>query len=139
MSVQDTLKQVAETAGQVTKEAIKKSEELINVAKLRIEISQCRGKIKTIYSDIGKAFFYENFNNIDNVSDQYAEYIKSIIELQAEIEGLKNAIGDIQEKKVCKVCGSSIDEDSLFCSKCGNKTASSEQDEDKSHDTEEDK
>ena len=76
-------------------------------AKLKMKITENKGKIKDMYQEIGRKV-YENHVREENIE------LKETEEARKEILVLNN-------KKLCKKCFAEIEKDAMFCSKCGEK------------------
>ena len=91
-------------------------------AKLKMKITENKGKIKDMYQEIGRKV-YENHVREENI--ELNEYIKSdceeIDKLSKETEEARKEILVLNNKKLCKKCFAEIEKDAMFCSKCGEK------------------
>ncbi len=99
----------------------KKTEDVVNVSKMKLDKASLEAKLSKSYEMLGQICYQsvisgENFESeevkvlVDDITDNIAE----IEELDIKIQGLKN-------KKLCPKCHSSIDVNSVFCSNCGEK------------------
>ena len=96
-------------------------------AKLKMKITENKGKIKDMYQEIGRKV-YENHVREENI--ELNEYIKSdceeIDKLSKETEEARKEILVLNNKKLCKKCFAEIEKDAMFCSKCGEKQTEKE-------------
>lgn len=91
-------------------------------AKLKMKITENKGKIKDLYLEIGKKV-YENHireEKID-IKEFVLDDCSKIDTLSKEIEDARKEILVLNNKKMCKKCFAEIEKDSMFCSKCGEK------------------
>ena len=106
-------KKTSETTSKLTKEA-----------KLKMKIGENKGKMKSLYEEIGKKI-YENYIREDKVDIE--EFIKQdcqdLDSLSKEIENARKEILELNNKKLCGKCFAEIEKDAKFCAKCGEKQA----------------
>lgn len=101
---------------QITKEkATTISEEL----KLKGKISDAKDNIEDLYKEIGEKVFEEMKSGKDVIKDEIIDKIEKISELKEKIEKLENQILALKKIKKCDNCGTELELDAEFCSKCG--------------------
>ncbi|MDO5555190.1 MAG: zinc ribbon domain-containing protein [Clostridia bacterium] len=107
----DLGKKTTETTSKIAKET-----------KLKMKISENKGKIKELYEDIGTKVYekYIREENI-NIKEDLAEQCSKIKELSVEVEEARKEILKLNNKKLCEKCFAQIDKDMQFCPKCGEK------------------
>lgn len=98
------------------KEVAQKAKDTSDLVKLRTEVGQLEGKIKTWYQVIGEKV-YQNEKDQDH-SGLEVEF-GMITEAFAEIGRLKKQIAELRGKQECPVCKAEVSGDSAFCPKCG--------------------
>lgn len=98
--------------------AMKKTKELADISKLNSQISQEERAINNQYLQLGKAF-YEN--NTECPDDTYLQFFSTVTQKKALVEDLKNQVLAIKARKNCPNCGATIDENAMFCAKCGSR------------------
>ena len=115
----DTLGKKATEAYNVT---TKKTGELAKEAKLRMKINENKSNINDLYKEIGKKVYEKHVRqeNIDIKADLEEECAKIDI-LSSEIESCLTSILELKDKKQCIKCHAEIDENAVFCPKCGAK------------------
>ncbi|MCX8131755.1 MAG: zinc-ribbon domain-containing protein [Clostridia bacterium] len=117
MSVFENItKKVSDTA----KAAAKKSSELVEVTKLNMNISAEEDKIKKAYADIGK-LVYQAYSNGEEVAEAYKELCSSIVGFEENVKATKQKIMELKNMKTCAGCGTELETETAFCSKCGAK------------------
>lgn len=109
-------RKVTETA----KAAAKKSSDLVEVTKLNMSIGSEEDKIEKVYKEIGK-IVYENYANGGNVEDAFIEKCKEIASYENNIKEMRNKVRELKNVKTCPSCGEELDLEVMFCSKCGTK------------------
>ena len=107
---------------EIGKKTSKTKTKIEREAKLKMKITENKGKIKDMYQEIGRKV-YENHVREENI--ELNEYIKSdceeIDKLSKETEEARKEILVLNNKKLCKKCFAEIEKDAMFCSKCGEK------------------
>ena len=91
-------------------------------AKLRMKINENKSNINDLYKEIGKKVYEKHVRqeNIDIKADLEEECAKIDI-LSSEIESCLTSILELKDKKQCIKCHAEIDENAVFCPKCGEK------------------
>lgn len=105
-------KEIAHTAGD-------KSQEVYEVAKLKIEISSLERKLDTNYVSMGK----QCYNSIKNNEDfpDFKASVEEVDLLKADISEKQDQINRIKNTVKCESCGAEVASDNSFCPKCGAK------------------
>jgi len=117
MSIFENLtKKVTETA----RAAAKKSNKLVEVTKLNMNIAAEEDKIRKLYGEIGK-MVYETYENTGEVPDKFRELCERIKEHNDNICEMKQKILELKNIKYCPGCNAELERDVAFCPKCGTK------------------
>ena len=106
----DKAKDLAQTAGE-------KSQDIYQISKLKVEITQLNMKLDKNYGSIGKKVY--NSIKEGNEMPDFAASIEEIDLLKADIEEKKDLISAIKNAIRCPSCGADVNEDDPFCPKCG--------------------
>ena len=96
----------------------KKTEEVVETSKLKLQIVSLNGDLSKAYEELG-ALVYSAAKNNDTVGeemDAVMEKIDSIKEKLAEVEG---KVGELKKERTCGNCGAVCAADATFCSRCG--------------------
>lgn len=112
--------QVKDEAEKITKDAVDKTKKAIDRTKYNYTISEAESKIKDILSELGKKL-YEEYKDGAEFDDEILEKCVKIDEIKNEIDEIKKKIAETHNGKICADCGTIVDDDDLFCKKCGNK------------------
>ena len=104
----------------VADRAMKKTNELTNLVKLKMAIRSAEGKLSSVYEEIGCLFYTAERNGEDCTSD-IAAYIMKADKLKADIAAAKKQITKLKNERVCENCGNEIAENVAFCPFCGQK------------------
>lgn len=105
----------------------KKTDDVVELSKLKYQSSQLSNELRSLYEKLGCAVYSMMKSEYDN-----NELIDS---LAAEIEEVKNTLQEVNEKiaekkelKLCPACGTKNDKEASYCMKCGNRLTSVQQD-----------
>lgn len=101
------------SAGQ---EAIAKTKELADVAKINSGISDEENKIKVAYSEIGKKYFE---NHSEDSEEDYEAQVAVIKEAMEKIKAYEQQIVEIKGVVKCPNCGAENTKTAAFCATCG--------------------
>ena len=104
---------VADAAG-------KKTSELVDKTKIRMEISSLQKQLGATFEGLGR-LVYDSEESGEDISDLKQGAFEAIRDLQAQIEELQDKLHEYNHAVRCKTCGVMNDSDSLFCKKCGEK------------------
>ncbi len=107
----DLGKKTTETTSKIAREA-----------KLKMKITENKGKIKDLYENIGKKI-YENHIREEktDINELVSKDCSEIDKLSKEMEDARKEILVLNNKKICKKCFAEIEKDAMFCPKCGEK------------------
>lgn len=83
------------------------------------EVLKIEEKIRRGYEQIGKKYFQENVDNLQDTS--YQKYFDEIRDLEEEKSSLEDHNLIIQGKRRCPLCRMILPLDSRFCNMCGKK------------------
>lgn len=106
-------KAVAESAG-------KKTSELVEVTKLRMEAAEVEKDMAATLEGLGR-LVYDSRKAGEDVSDLISECVIKVDEQQARLAELQEKIWDYQNVVRCKRCNTVNADDAVFCKKCGSK------------------
>ena len=113
----DNFEEALNKAKEVATVAFKKTEEVINIQKQKIDIATLNNKLNNAYAELGRAIYLKE--GWDLSSEQ--ETVDKIDSLNAQIKAIKEEIRKTKCKDVCESCGKEIEKDAAFCSQCGAK------------------
>lgn len=115
MDFLDTLK---DKISQTTRVVAKKSNELVELTKLRAQAADAEREVDGILRKIGLALYDayktggESYDSIEDSCEELDTAYAHLAELQEKIGALKNV-------KRCPACQKEMDKDAAFCSVCG--------------------
>lgn len=114
MAILEDLKKKAED---ITKTAVSKSKDLLDLSSLNNEISDQRDIIRKTYLIIGEQFYNENSSA---VVSGYEDSFNIVNDANAKIDQLQEKIESIKGIITCRSCGNEMPKTSKFCLQCGN-------------------
>ena len=98
----------------------KKTDNVVEVSKLKYQCVQMSAELKSLYEKLGNAVYTMVKSDFSN-----KELMDSLIE---EIDSLKERIDQVNQEiakrkniRVCPACGSRNEKDACYCNNCGNK------------------
>jgi len=97
-----------------------KTEEVINVQKLRFRAATVSNKISMQYEKLGK-LYYDSQKGISVDENSMNEVVLLIDKLSAEHNDLQRQIADLKGSVVCNECGATVSNSYEYCYKCGHK------------------
>ena len=90
--------------------------------KLKLKISENKGKIKNIYEEIGKKIYEKHIREESyNIEEYLRDDLNTLDELSNEIDNARKEILELNQKKLCSNCFEEMPKDAAFCPKCGAK------------------
>ncbi len=104
-------KAVAEAAG-------KKTGELVENTKTKMEIADVQREIASLYEGLGR-LVYDGRRSGDPIDDMVDACIAHLEEQNAYLEELQDKLLESKNAVRCGECGTVNDDDSRFCKKCG--------------------
>ncbi len=109
---------ILNTAGDVVDSASRKTAELVDKAKIKMEIAAREKELANTFEGIGRLMFdaAESGENIDYIREDAFETVRA---LQKEIDKLRGKLYAYQGAVACRQCGAINDVDAIFCKKCG--------------------
>ena len=110
--------QVKKTAADVAQKVAKKSNELVEVSKIKYEIYDLNADIKKLYAEIGKQV-YAQMKDSDALPEDVMMKCEIIEAKLAKIEALKRKEKNLKQQITCPVCHRECGKDDAVCPYCG--------------------
>ena len=114
------LNKLGNIASETYKKTSKKTGDLAKEAKIRMKMNEDKGKIKDIYTEIGKFIYQKHIDGAEIPTDEeIIGFCKNIDELSEGIEKASDQLLALRGKRVCEHCHAEIDISVKFCPSCG--------------------
>lgn len=112
--LEDTLVTLKSAAGV----AVEKTEKIIDVSKLKINLSEKERKLSKCFEDLGK-LAYNTSKDSDVNDEEQNKIIGQIDNLYEQIKSINDQIALSKNQIRCKRCGYDNDSNVFYCGKCG--------------------
>ncbi len=106
--------------------AKQKTDETVTIGKKKYEISVLEGKIKRLYTELGKNAFSYLAENGD-LPPQIRALTEEIKSAKESLETQRAELVKMQSKRICPKCAAVVEDNSNFCNVCGEKLVYSEE------------
>lgn len=114
------LNKLGNIASETYKKTSKKTGDLAKEAKIRMKMNEDKGKIKDLYTEIGKFIYQKHIEGGDIPTDEEViGFCKNIDELSDGIEKALDSLLALKGKRICENCHAEIDVSVKFCPSCG--------------------
>ena len=115
----DFLNKLSKKTNEVYQGAKEKTVKLSEEIKLKNKINDLKYAIETEYTEIGKAVYESMRKGEDASKEEIAPRCDKISSSKAEIEKLQAEMLALKNVKKCINCGTELEVNADFCSKCG--------------------
>ena len=114
----DFFDELSDTITRTTKDLGKKAGQLYEAQKIRSKISSEEQMVQKLKADIGNVIFekYKEGAEVEEALKGFCEEIEQHLDI---IDGYKDAAAEMKGRKICPVCGKSVDRSVSFCPYCG--------------------
>ncbi len=106
-------KDVADAAG-------KKTGELVEISKLKLQCVKLNSAIKERYEKLGSAVYSMKKSDYEN-PELISSMVEEITELLDKLNETSEKIADIKNISICSCCGAKNPPENVYCAKCGSK------------------
>lgn len=114
-----TWESVVSKAKELTESAARKATDIVDLAKLKLELADNENAIKATYEAIGR-LAYQAARDGAQDSDTLTELMNQVDELTAANAELIDKIDRNRNRKTCSACGTANEETASYCKHCGN-------------------
>lgn len=129
----DFLKNLSKTFRETMGTVGKKTDEFVEIQKIRSRQGQLESRIENSYLEIGRKI-YCRYRNGEAFDEQTAGLCQEILHMEKEIAVCKEQVAEKKGMTICPSCGASVSRESSFCMYCGAPVP--EKKEDKAEDAE---
>ena len=116
----DAFDETIQKAKDIFDTACKKTEEVVNVQKLRLDLSSVENRLNKSYATLGRLQFVK-IKDEESSDPEISTVVQDIKEKISEIEELRAKITELTGKINCPSCGATLPSNASFCSRCGSK------------------
>lgn len=114
----NSLNSLLDKAMSVANVAGKKTEEMVEVSKLKLQEVSLNADLQNCYERIGSLVYRSRKSGLDNEAE-ITEIISQVDDLLQELAQIQSKREELKKVKKCPNCGASCSVDSHFCSRCG--------------------
>ncbi len=100
--------------------AVKGTEKLTGIAKIKYKINTVKVKLDLYYKSVGELKYAEHSGETVT-DDMYAGLFSQIEKLNCELSSLEKQLADLRDYVTCCQCGYHVQRGLAFCPKCGEK------------------
>lgn len=129
MGNQDFLDSLRQTITETAEVVTKKTEDLVEIQKLRSRIRTAHRNMELDYKKIGE-IVYQRFVGGETTDEELSQVCRQIMELQKETASCREELANRRGQTVCTACGSGNPKDAVFCMHCGAVMPKPEKEED---------
>lgn len=106
--------------------AAEKTNEIIELSKLKLDKAKLQSKEREQYRKLGK-YYFDFVSNAEENEEESAKENMALIEdcietiknLRQDIEWISEQIGTLKPHRICAICGAKNPTSCNFCSSCG--------------------
>ena len=114
----DFLKNISKTFRETMGTVGKKTDEFVEIQKIRNRQGQLESRIENNYQEIGRKI-YCRFRNGEAFDEQLAELCREIMRMEKEVEACKEQVAEKKGQTICPSCGAGVPKEASFCMYCG--------------------
>lgn len=114
------LDDLMEKARELADAAGKKTGELYELSKYKVECIRLSNELKKLYEKLG-ATVYKAVKTSDSDNSEIDAITAEIDDRRIRIAEIKDIMAELSDKQICKNCGAVNPKDAVFCLKCGAK------------------
>ena len=114
----DFLKNISKTFRETMGTVGKKTDEFVEIQKIRNRQGQLESRIENNYQEIGRKI-YCRFRNGEAFDEQLAELCREIMRMEMEVEACKEQVAEKKGQTICPSCGAGVPKEASFCMYCG--------------------
>lgn len=114
----DFFKSISKTFRETMGTVGKKTDEFVEIQKIRSRQGQLESRIENNYLEIGKNI-YRRYRNGEAFDEQTAALCQEIMKMEKEIENCREQVAEKKGLTICPSCGAGVPRESSFCMHCG--------------------
>lgn len=113
---EDLGKKISDTAETIGK----KTEGVVESQRIKSQVHAIEKSIEKIMMDLGQ-MIYKRYEAGESVPEEYWAICDEVQNRYSKIEEYKKELADVKGLRECESCHAVLEEEALFCSKCGAK------------------
>ncbi|MCI6401411.1 MAG: zinc ribbon domain-containing protein [Candidatus Fimivicinus sp.] len=106
------------TARSAAKTVGKKAEEVLDLSRNKLSISELENKLEASYASLGM-LYYNYLENGTTDPEKEQALVREIDGIHAAVRELKENINEMRNRVTCPACAAANDPQAVFCSQCG--------------------
>lgn len=118
--IRDTAGVAADAAADTARVAGKKAGQMVDVAKLNVQLFDLNGELGEVLRQLGQVM-YDTHRGRAGSDENVPQLLARADELSARIAELKDRIAALRQSSTCPVCGACCGREDQFCRACGSK------------------
>ncbi len=115
-----TLESILNKAKDAAEAAGRKTGELVDVTKLKMEIARTERDLAATYEGLGR-LAYDAKKGAEDQTELMDSCVAHIDELTAQLNAQREKLAEMKNAVRCAACGTLNDQDAVFCKACGGK------------------
>ena len=116
--IRDTAIGAADTAADTARVAGRKAGQMVDIAKLNVQLFDLSGAYQDILRQLGQVM-YNTHRGQSEDGEALSALLSQADELNEKITELKARIADLRHSRACPACGAACGKDDQFCRRCG--------------------
>ncbi len=98
--------------------AVEKTEKIIDVSKLKINLTEQNSKLSKCFEELGR-LTYSASKNSNSSEEEKDKVIEKIDDIYSQIKEISDQIALSKNQVRCKKCGYDNDNEMTYCGRCG--------------------
>ena len=108
----------ADAAAGATRAAGKRAGQMVDVARLNVQLFDLNGDFNEILRKLGQVMYDTHQGRMES-GEHVRQLLRDADELSARIAELKERIAALRQSQVCPACGAPCGKEDKFCRRCG--------------------
>lgn len=108
----------ADAAADTARVAGRKAGQMVDVAKLNVQLFDLNGEFSDILKKLGQVM-YDTHKGKTEAQSSVSHLLARADETAQKIEELKSRIADLRQSRTCPTCGAACGREDKFCRACG--------------------